>query len=402
MPFTYVNNDVPFAEAEDVNLVIQLMGLAGLNPFVRHNSSPRQAMMNKHISQMLVVSSPDIRRIQTGIDREFGRYTHKKEFEHNSVVLKVIPKYPKYLSKMQNILTNPVTTVIYEDADSDKQEISVKNITSYHSLHQHFGFNYNFNPRFTDYIRENANIPAGTIIANSPNIDEHGNYRFGVSAKVAFTSAPSGIEDGIKVSREFLDKLKIDIFDTRTIQFGTKALPLNLYGNEHHYKIIPDVGEKIGPDGVLSVLREYEPDLAPCDLTVEALQNPNTFDEYIYAYPNAEIVDIKIVHNNHKSSVMLTGMDEQLQKYLSAQNTYYENIVKEYNRLRKQARGNLVISNELHRLVADAMAMTDTQHDLTYTEKSNELDDWYLNITFKYRLTADVGYKLTDLSGTEI
>ena len=399
MNFKYENTTVPFAESEDTNLVIQLMGLAGLNPFVRHNSSPRQAMMNKHIAQMLVVAKPDIRRIQTGIDRNFGRYTHKVKFDSNSIVLKVIPKYPAYLASMQNVLTNPLTTVIYEDADSDKQVINVKQIPSYHSLHQHFGFNFNFNKRFSDYIRQNAAIPAGTIIADSPNIDEDGNYRFGVSAKVAFTSSASGIEDGVKVSREFLEKLKIDIFDNRTIQFGMKSLPLNLYGDDNRYKIIPDVGEKIGADGVLAVLREYESDLAPCDLSVEALQNPNTFDEYIYGYPNAEIVDIKIVHNNHKGSVMLTGMDEQLNKYLNAQTVYYESIVKEYNRLKQQSRGSLVISNELHNVVAEAMAMTDTQNGLTYTEKNNELDDWYLNITFKYQLTPDVGFKVTDLSG---
>ena len=91
MKIKYENTTVPFAESEDTNLVIQLMGLAGLNPFVRHNSSPRQAMMNKHIAQMLVVAKPDIRRIQTGIDRNFGRYTHKVKFDSNSIVLKVIP-----------------------------------------------------------------------------------------------------------------------------------------------------------------------------------------------------------------------------------------------------------------------------------------------------------------------
>lgn len=394
----YTTTRVPFAEAVETDIDIRLMGLTGLNPYARHNSSPRAAMFTKHVGQMLVISNPEVRRIQSGIDREFGRYTHSIKFDNNSLVLRVIPQYPVSL-RTSNIRYNPMTTVIYEDADSDNQEVGVKQIPGYHTLHQQFGFNFKQSRRFTDYIREKAAIPAGTIVANSPNVDEDGNYRYGINAKVAYTSQVGGIEDGIVVSKSFLKKLKIMVYEDRTIQFGTKKLPLNLMGNDEVFKIIPDVGERIREDGVLAVLRDFNPELAPADLSVEAMQEPNTFDEYTYGHPGAEIVNIRIVHNPSKDDIMLTNMDEQLHKYLNAQNRYFQEIVKVYNNLRRETRGRVNISNELHRLVSDAMAMTDEKNKLKYNDKNNKLDCWALTVTFRYQLQADIGYKLTDMSG---
>ncbi len=398
MKVRYTAERVPFALPFDTNLVLQLLGLSGLNSYVRHNSSPRQAMMSKQIGQMQVVTSPDIRRIQSGIDREFGRYTHQIKFDTDSIVLKTISKYPSQM-RMQNIKSNSLVTVIYEDLEDNKATVGVKNIPTFHSLHQHFGFDYKKSNNFSSYIRDGGKIPAGTIIANSPNIDDDGNYRFGVSAKVAFTSSPSGIEDGIKVSEEFLEKLKITLYDTRTIQFGTKKLPLNIHGDDSNFKIIPDVGEYIGENGVLAVLRDFDVNLAPCDLSVEAMQTPNTFDEYIYAYPGAEIVDVKIIHNKTKNSIMLTNMEEQLEKYLFAQTRYNEELIKFYKRLMKESSGRVNISHELHKMISDAMAMVDDKHDFKFNEKNNKLDNWALTVTFKYQLKADIGFKLTDLSG---
>lgn len=394
----YKTDKVPFAEAQETDIDIRLLGLTGLNAYARHNSSPRAAMMTKHVGQMLVVSNPEPRRIQSGIDREFGRYTHSIKFDHNSTVLRVIPQYPAQL-KTSNIRYNPLTTVIYEDADSDIQEVCVKQIPGYHTLHQQFGFDYKQNRRFTDYIREGANIGAGTIVANSPNVDEDGNYRFGVNAKVAYTSQVGGIEDGIAVSESFLEKLKINVYEDRTIQFGTKQLPLNMYGTPDFFKIIPDVGERIRADGVLAVLRDFDIELSPCDLSVEAMQEPNTFDEYVYGHPGAEIVNIKITHNPSKEGVMLTNMEEQLEKYLAAQTRYHNEIVKEYKRLHRESNGKVRISNELHRLVADSMALTDEKNKLKYNDKNSKLDCWALTVTFRYQLKADIGFKLTDLSG---
>lgn len=396
----YTTDRVPFAEAQETNLDIRLLGMAGLNPYTRHNSSPRQAMFNKHIGQMLVVSNPDIRRIQSGIDREFGRYTHSVKFDHNSRVLKAIPQYPAYLKRTKNIRMNPLTTVIYENADSNHYEIDVKQIPAYHTLHQQFGFDYKQTRRYSEYIREDGTIPAGTVVADSPNVDEDGNYRFGVNARVAYTSSPGGIEDGIIVSESFLQKLKINVYEDRTIQFGTKQIPLNMYGDEHHFKIIPDMGERVREDGVLAVLRDFDVELAPCDLSVEAMQEPNTFDEYIYAHPGAEIVNIKITHNPSKEGVMLTNTEDQMEKYLEAQTQYHEAIVKEYRRLWKETNGKVRISNEFHRLVSDSMAMIpDEKNRLKYNDKNNKLDCWAITITFRYQLTADIGYKLTDTSG---
>lgn len=399
MNIVYDNPNIPFPQYQYCDIDIRLLGLAGLNPYIRHNSSPRQAMMVKHIGQVPVIKNPDIRRIQSGIDREYGRYTHKVKFENNSIVLKVIQKYPSMLRMNNNIRSNPLTVVVYENADSDIREVDIKKIPSYHCLNPQFGFDFKPHTRYGEYIRTEGMIPAGTVIVDSPAIDEDGNYRNGVQAKVAYTSSAGGIEDGITVSESFLKKLSVTLYEERQLSFGSKYLPLNIYGNDERFKIFPDVGERIGEDGVLAALREYDVALAPCDLSAESMQAPNTFDEYVYAYPGAEIVDIDIVYNPSKDDNMLTGMEEQLEKYLGVQHLYYETIIKEYKRLMNESRGKVRISNEFHRLVVDAMAMTDQKQRIKYKEKANKMDNWTVNITFKYELPAAIGFKLTDLSG---
>lgn len=398
MDFKYTTDAVPFAPKDNVDLDMRLLGFAAMNEFARHNSTPRQAMMTKQIGQMLVLDDPDIRRISSGIDRELGRYTFNVDFPNNSVVLKVIPKYPNSL-KMQNIKTNPMTIVVYENADSANLIVDIKEIPSYHCIHQYFGFDFKRADRYNEYIRENANIPAGTIVADTPAKDRDGNYKYGVNLNVAFTSRPGGIEDSVTICEDVLDKLQTTLYDTRVIEFGTDKIPLNLYGNKSSFKIFPDVGDVIREDGVIAALRDFDNDLAPCYLTVGAMQTPTIFDERIYAIPGAEIVDVTIYKSKQSRTTMFTGMEEQLDKYLDAQNRYYKAIVDEYKRLMRESRGQVKISNEFHRLIKDAMAMTEDKIKVTYTDKNTTLDKWTVKITYKYKMKADIGYKITDLSG---
>lgn len=398
MDFKYTTEDVPFAPKDDVDLDMRLLGFGALNEYARHNSTPRQAMMVKQIGQMLVLDDPDIRRISSGIDRELGRYTFNIDFPNNSVVLKVITKYPNSL-KMQGIKSNPTTIVVFENADSRDLVVDIKEIGSYHCIHQYFGFDYKRSNRFNEYIRENANIPAGTIVADSPSIDEQGNYKFGVNANVAFTSRPGGIEDSVTISEEFLEKLQTTLYDSRIIEFGADKLPLNTYGDGVNFKIFPEVGDVIREDGIIAALRDFDNDLAPCYLTVDSMQTPTIFDERIYAIPGAEIIDVTIYKSKQSRNTMFTGMEEQLDKYLDAQNRYYKAIVAEYKRLMKESKGQVKISNEFHRLIKDAMAMTEDKIKVTYTDKNSTLDKWSVKITYKYKMKADIGFKITDLSG---
>lgn len=398
MEFKYTTDDVPFAPKDNVDMDMRLFGLGAVNEYARHNSTPRQAMMVKQIGQMLVLDNPDVRRLSSGIDRELGRYTFNVDFPNNSVVLKVIPKYPNSL-KMQGIKSNPMTVVVFENADSSNLVVDIKEIASYHCIHQYFGFDYKPSNRYNEYIRENANIPAGTVVADTPSIDEQGNYKFGVNANVAFTSRPGGIEDSVSISEEFIEKLQTTLYDSRTIEFGTDKIPLNTYGDENNFKIFPEVGDVIRPDGIIAALRDYDNDLAPCYLTVDSMKNPTIFDDLIYAIPGAEIIDVTIYKSKQSRTTMFTGMEDQLDKYLDAQNRYYKSIVDEYKRLMKESRGQVKISNEFHRLVKEAYAMTEEKIKVTYTDKNTTLDKWSVKITYKYKMKADIGFKITDLSG---
>ena len=63
----------------------ELMGLGNnLDPFGKHNSASRRKMFASHLSQALVIEGSTPKRIQTGAERELGKYTKAIEIDPNS------------------------------------------------------------------------------------------------------------------------------------------------------------------------------------------------------------------------------------------------------------------------------------------------------------------------------
>ena len=53
----------------------ELMGVSSLNFADGNDSSPRKTMFDTHLGQALVIDKSTERRIQTGMEREFGKFT---------------------------------------------------------------------------------------------------------------------------------------------------------------------------------------------------------------------------------------------------------------------------------------------------------------------------------------
>lgn len=380
-------------------LRVDLLSSAGINPWAQHDSSSRVQMIGGHLSQALVVEGATPRRCMTGIEREFGKYTFKVKFPVDAEIIKVIQKYPTTLAR-DSIRENPMYIVIYMNTHT--KEVCILEVPRFHCLHQHFGFRYKFKPASNRLI-PGATFAAETVLADSPAVDNLGNYSMGVESNLALMSLPGIIEDGVIVSEDYVQKLKSKGYESRAAMWGSRWYPLNLYGTDTEYKPFPDIGDTIREDGLLFALRRYDDMLAPVEMTLSALREPDyIFDRLTYAKPGARVVDVHVRHEiKNGPPPTPVGMEVQTEKYYRAQMNYYDALLTVYKDLKKKYGENLRISPAFHALLTEGLIYRGegNKSKATHIYQRQPLDDWRVEVTFEYDVIPTVGYKLTNLHG---
>ena len=404
-------------------LKTELASVNALEPFDKGDTSSRRTMFSSsHIAQRLTIEHPTPRCIQTGAEILFGDLTFKIKFPCDAHIVRIIPKYRPTLGS-ESIEYNPMSLIIYEDIHHHTFGIIevLDHSTQVNHIHQHYGFKYKTNPNLQ--LTAKQQYKKDTVIASSPDIDEDGNYRYGIEANVAYMSVPGVIEDGVVVSRSFCEKLKTKGYERRKFSWGSRTYPLNLYGDPYKgiYKPFPDIGERIRSDGVLFALRSYDESLSPVEMHPLYLQQPDyIFDEdIVYGIRNAKVVDINVQHcPQSKVARTPVGMEKQANKYHKAATQFYYTLLEVYNDLEKQAykRGEkLHITPEFHRWVVEAIDYVGlvnnpcTKHfrkkdflakrRIQKTYRKAELDEWNVEVIFEYDLVARQGFKITDTAG---
>ena len=128
-------------------------------------------------------------------------------------------------------------------------------------------------------------------------VTPQGDYCYGREVNVAFMSMPGVIEDGVVVSESFLKSMSTKGYETRTMSFGKKYFPLNLYGD----------------DGLLLARREFRPILAPVEMSPEALRRPDyTYDELVYTLVGrAKVIDVSIMRDGSPGGALISAVDAQ-------------------------------------------------------------------------------------------
>ena len=412
----YFNKDYDHLFQEN-QLHRELLNVLGLSPFDGNNSASRKQMFASHIGQSLVINGATRRRIQTGMEREYGKYTFSVKMPVDADIIRILERYPRTIGGLSP-KQNPETLIIYEN--SDTKEIGCLNLTEYFTYHPYFGFKYKPTPALKK-LRVGASIKAGTILLDSPSVvysdndncssKESRDYCYGAEMNVAFMSHPSVSEDGILVSRDVLKKFSFKTYETRVVEWGSKRFPLNLYGTKDNYKPHPEIGDPIRPDGLLMALRSYDEAFAPSEQSrINTMTVDNIFDKMVYAGgPGGKVVDIRVMHDT-ESALPLTpvGMEVQTNRYDEARKRYFQAIYEEYERLLKDRGNRLQLSLEFHRLVVESISVignqkprgdSDTVERVTKLHRAAPLDDWRVEFVIEYETIPDVGFKLTDTHG---
>jgi DNA-directed RNA polymerase beta subunit len=381
----------------------EFLSVNGLDPFNRHNSSSRKQMFASHIGQSLVIKGATERRCQTGMERQYAKYTFSIKMPVDGEIIKIVDRYrPK--AGIDSITkpgdSPPQTIVFYENFHT--KEIGMIDITTFCSFHQYFGFEYKATINAAR-LRQGEFIKAGDILFDSPSITAEGGYKYGIELKIAYMTMPGVSEDGIIICEDVLPKLAFKTYARRIVEYGSKSFPLNLYGTADVYKPHPDIGDVIRPDGLLAATRAYNTRLSVVQQSKYDLMEPDfIFDKLTYAEgAGGKVVDIK-VHHDHKNTQALTpvGMDTQTRRYDKARREFYTEIMALYRFVKARHGINLNLTPQLHNLIVEAISVVgETDDHIMLLHRQAPLDDFRIEFIIEYEITPTIGFKGTDTHG---
>lgn len=376
----------------------KLLSSAGLSPWPHFVSPGRQQMFtNSHLAQKIVTMGMNERYCQTGMEYEFGRATFSVKMPCDGKILQVIRRYPEGVAA-DAIKENPETIVIFED--NATKEVGMLTLPRYFSYHSYFGFPYR-EGKGASQLQVGAVIPKDTIFLDSPGKNPAtGNYAYGVELNVAFLSHPAISEDGIVISRDKLHLFRFKRYETRAVEWGEKTFALNVFGQKDgEYKICPDIGEYVRPDGLLMAFRTYDEKLAPVNMCVNALKRIDyAHDERVYANgPGGKVIDIRVT-TNFDITQGLSDMDRQMEKYINQRRAYFEQIIRMYDQLRRNKA--LQLSRPLHALIVKAYTeLASGKQRLGKLYRKTPLDHFRVEFVIEYEITPSIGFKYTDTFG---
>lgn len=398
----------------------EFMALHAINPFGSHNSPSRSVMTTQHLPAHLVVSGSEPPNPMSGLEYDLGNYTFATRMPENGKILEVIKRY-NVSGNSEGVNGQPEITVIYQKEENG--ELDVFSIKQWESYHQHFGFVNKPTKALNTELWPGRYIPKDTVFANSPAVMEDGCYTFGVNLESVMLDDFGVAEDGVIISESAVKKFGIKVYETREVKCGKNNFPINLNGDNVHYKIFQDIGEYVRHDGLLMVTRPYK-ELSSCiSMGPKELRTvDHIFDKKTYTREtplkdpseksfklSGKIVDIQVIKNNENNSHIPPTMTTQLDKYAKALKTYYQEILAvEIRKVAENKRmggdGKIRISPRLQNLFVKARAITGQtenrfQGNVNLQYRRNPLDDYTVTFVVEHTIYPNLGWKFTGLSG---
>ena len=388
----------------------ELLSHTVFSPYYKNNSAARLYMESQHLPQHITLARPELPRHQTGMERKYGgEYTFQVAMPETGTIVSVKPRYMKQIDG--GIKKNPETLVIYQTTNGVYDCFILKD---YFSKHSHFGCRYIKTDAYHQ-IKPGVRFKKGTVFLRTPTNDEHGNYSIGLNLVTVAMSHPGVAEDGVIISESTAKRFTYHTYETRTISFGRRNFPLNLYGKNGEYKVLPDIGESVTPfdiegrsihDGLLMALRNFDEALGVVHQHPANLHRADIFDERIYAAgPGGKVVDI-FVHQEKigKGPFIPDDMAKQLTLYNEEKNKAYVDLIKWERSVRRQLGDNLVLGDILRSEILNAMNYVGKnsgfeKETIRRTYKRKPLDEFRVNVVIEYENRPAKGYKLTNLSG---
>ena len=255
----------------------------GLNmPFENVNSAARKNMFASQYQQKVCLIEPEKPHLSTGYENIFGQHSSAfRKADRNWTVLARIEKYESRPGHHYYLI------VVDEQNNMD----IIERVSYCHNT-ETYGFLYDNSQ--LDCHGVGSVIPEGTTIKKSISFDDADNYMPGKNLLVTYIADASTTEDAIEISRSAAYKLRRPEIKVLTILINDNDIPLNLYGDNNTYKLLPDIGEEVN-GGILCGTRTERNDESFFTQSVERLKqvmiNDTTFKS------EGTVVDITVYCN---------------------------------------------------------------------------------------------------------
>lgn len=412
-----LRDEHPLLFSRDPELAIseKTYSVHAINPFIRNLSSSRSLMMATHMSQTLPIKNGDIKLIQTGIEQQMVNSSFSIKVLHTCRVVAIVKNK---ISGDDNPSTIGIITV-RDDIDGLK-EFDIITIKPYEITSLGFGFMYDIDYDLIDNLFSGSVLEEGTILARTPTHGKDDQWRYGVNANLALISLPEVAEDGIVMSKSLANRLRYDYFEVKNIEFGETVMPLNTYGDDKTYKIIPDI--MTTPNNQLvCVLRKIgalsakNVEILDTDVIMSSRANMRRYDtEFDIGYyigaptvkndPNSQpyVIDVDVYKNFSTNYSDMIDDDGSLGKYMDYKKRYYQQIKNIYDNeiVGRYRRDTIKTSPKLSEVLIDATYyLSDVRKVLQY--KGKDTDAYHIDITTRIPGICNVGSKCSDLHGSK-
>ena len=231
--------------SKDLNSLENLLGKSLKQPFTNANAGARKLMHSVHIEHTSPLMQSEKAIIETGYEIRYGDYSSSvTKADANYTVIGKISKF--------SFAPNHHYWLILLDKATKK--IDVVERICYHYITESYGYLYN--NEFLDNTSVGDIIPEGTIVQKSLAFDEFNNRTEGTNMNVAYMALDDNMEDSMIFSDVAADKLKMPLVKPVEIMINDNDIPINLYGNDTLYKIIPDIGEEVVNANLIALRKE--------------------------------------------------------------------------------------------------------------------------------------------------
>jgi len=391
---------MPETEEELLAIDRRLMGFAALSNFGSQCSSSRYVMFSNFLGQYIPLEHGEPKIILSGVEKEFVKTLFGRKVKNDSRILGIIDRYDGKTVDRVNQSTEKF--ILYHDLVLD--EINYINIPIYEKFSPKFGFSHREDP-ILDELEYGDEISSRTKLSRTNSENDDGDLCIGLNVNMCLASFKEGGEDAIVISDTLAKRGAFKTYETVKAQFGIKDLPLNLYGDDDNYKIMPDIGERVHESGILLATRHVhdnnDESMLPALMSRRhlAYQRP-IFDNCVYVKDNTGVViDIKVVHTPKiKKASTYTHIDEQMWKYVDSLSDFNKKFISTVETIQKDYEGtNTVIGDKLHKMMVDLYCVQDPK--LVNIMSQEPLDLFMIEFTIEYNHELKIGTKMSGIYG---
>lgn len=389
----------PYRLASDMRVRPEVIGLQSLlMPFVQNVSAQRGVMWASNSNQAMVTHGNEPPLVMTGWEPQIGEYEYDPTVRKQEIqILDVIPMPSGRINNGISVGI-PSVFVLYQGLEDHK--LNYFEVHDYTELGDGFGY---YNKKMnSSALRVGNTVPKEMKFITSPNHDGEF-YSMGMNLNVCYLSHWAANEDAFIISDELIDRGTVDAFETISIDLDVSDFPLNIFGDDAEYKILPDIGECVREDGLLMAFRPKNDATFLSDMLPSELQKVEELHDISYmAKPGARIVDIRVYINRDKFNNVvkqdITGKTAygQLMKYRDLQMKYYQEVVESVNKFRLDYEMHSEL-NSLMRQFIGLVASNDPKRNFS-TKLMNckdVIEFIHIDVTYSYELKVALGSKWT-------